>query len=313
VSVAPPVMAPPRLARSGRQSQPAWWIAAAFAVLAIAEGGIIANLVLRSRSSGGTAGLGSPHATQMASAGSRLVEPSSFGVGSGQPVQSPAGGAAVTTTALNAASVSQLEINSDPPGARVTVDDKARGSTPVTLAVSPGPHAVVVSDGTTNSRQTVNAVAGATATLLASFGAPPMAAGWLSIHSPLDLQVHEGQSLIGVSSADRLMMAAGRHVLDLSNADAAFQTTLTVVVEAGKTTTSTVAIPNGSLSLNALPWANVTLDGQALAGTTPFANLEVPLGPHEVVWRHPQFGERRQTVMVTAKGPVRLQVDLRVK
>jgi len=86
-----------------------------------------------------------------------------------------------------------------------------------------------------------------------------------------------------------------------------------VVVEAGKTATSTVTIPNGSLSLNALPWASVTIDGQALPGTTPFANLQVPLGPHEIVWTHPQLGERRQTVVVNAKAPVRLVVDLRVK
>jgi hypothetical protein len=88
---------------------------------------------------------------------------------------------------------------------------------------------------------------------------------------------------------------------------------VTVVVEPGKTATSTVAIPDGSLSLNALPWANVTLDGQALPGTTPFANLQVPLGSHEIVWTHPQLGERRQTVLVGAKAPVRLVMDLRVK
>ena len=73
--------------------------------------------------------------------------------------------------------------------------------------------------------------------------------------------------------------------------------------------TASVTIPNGSLSLNALPWANVTLDGKALTGTTPFANLDVPLGPHEIVWNHPQLGERRETVIVTAKAPVRRVLD----
>jgi hypothetical protein len=83
-----------------------------------------------------------------------------------------------------------------------------------------------------------------------------------------------------------------------------------VDITAGKVTNANITVPKGSLSINALPWAYVLLDGQQLTGTTPFANLEVPLGTHEVIWRHPQLGERRQTVVVTAKTPVRLQIDL---
>jgi len=62
--------------------------------------------------------------------------------------------------------------------------------------------------------------------------------------------------------------------------------------------------------VNALPWATVLLDGKEI-GTTPVANLDVPLGTHELVFRHPQFGERKQTVVVTAKAPVRVVQDLR--
>ena len=44
-------------------------------------------------------------------------------------------------------------------------------------------------------------------------------------------------------------------------------------------------------------------------GTTPLANIVVPIGDHEVVWRHPEFGERRQTVRVTAGTPARIGMD----
>jgi hypothetical protein len=44
-------------------------------------------------------------------------------------------------------------------------------------------------------------------------------------------------------------------------------------------------------------------------GTTPLGNLSVPAGMHEVVWRHPNFGERRQTVKVSAESPARAGVD----
>jgi hypothetical protein len=35
----------------------------------------------------------------------------------------------------------------------------------------------------------------------------------------------------------------------------------------------------------------------------------VTIGNHEIVWRHPQHGERRQTVKVTAGAVVRAGVD----
>ena len=72
--------------------------------------------------------------------------------------------------------------------------------------------------------------------------------------------------------------------------------------------TATVTLPNGTLSVNALPWAEVWVDGRS-SGTTPLANLAVPIGSHEIVLRHPQLGERRRTVTVTTQTPVRVGVD----
>jgi hypothetical protein len=53
----------------------------------------------------------------------------------------------------------------------------------------------------------------------------------------------------------------------------------------------------------------VSLDGASL-GQTPISNLQVAVGTHEMVFRHPQLGERRQSVTVTAKGPNRIAADL---
>ncbi len=71
-----------------------------------------------------------------------------------------------------------------------------------------------------------------------------------------------------------------------------------------------VPVPNGTVSLNALPWANVWVDGREI-GTTPIANIDLPIGSHDILWRHPQLGERRQTVTVTAKTPLRLVMDFK--
>ena len=82
-------------------------------------------------------------------------------------------------------------------------------------------------------------------------------------------------------------------------------------VTAGSTATVRVDVPSGpALNINALPWAQAWVDGKPV-GETPIGNYQVSVGTHEVLFRHPDLGERRQTVVVTLKGPARVSVDLR--
>jgi serine/threonine-protein kinase len=69
-------------------------------------------------------------------------------------------------------------------------------------------------------------------------------------------------------------------------------------------------VPTGLLSVNAVPWASVSVDGGEV-GTTPLANVALPIGSHEVVWRHPQLGERRRTIAITARTPTRIGMDFK--
>jgi serine/threonine-protein kinase len=78
-----------------------------------------------------------------------------------------------------------------------------------------------------------------------------------------------------------------------------------VTVKGGQMTSLNISVPNGRVSINAAPWAEVTIDGTP-AGQTPLANLSLPIGTHEVVFRHPQFGERKQTITVKADGMTRV-------
>jgi len=70
-----------------------------------------------------------------------------------------------------------------------------------------------------------------------------------------------------------------------------------------------VALPNGALSVNAVPWAEVFVDGRSI-GVTPLGAVAVPIGSHEVVWKHPQLGEKRRTVIVGAQTPARMTMDM---
>jgi hypothetical protein len=54
----------------------------------------------------------------------------------------------------------------------------------------------------------------------------------------------------------------------------------------------------------------VWVDGDRV-GDTPMGNISLPIGIHDVLFRHPELGEQRQTVTVTLNGPARLSVDMR--
>jgi serine/threonine-protein kinase len=203
----------------------------------------------------------------------------------------------------------RLEISSDPAGARVSVDGTPRGVTPLSLpSIAVGEHRVTLSTDQSSIQRQVTVAAGATATVMATIANAGAAGGWATIKSPIELQVFEGGQLIATTSTPRFMLPAGRHDLEVTNPELEFRAPLRVEIEAGKTAAASVSIPNGSLSVNALPWAEVIIDGKA-AGPTPIGNLSIPIGSHEIVWRHPQLGERKRVVSVAARTPVRVGMD----
>lgn len=205
-----------------------------------------------------------------------------------------------------------LSITTDPPGSEVLVDGQMRGVAPITLRDLPvGQHRVAVrANGTTNTR-TVQVEAGATASLF--FGAATQTVavpGSIAIASPVPVQVFEDQRLIGTSDMDRILLPAGEHVIELVADAIGYRATRTVNVTTGQTAALAVDLPRAPLSINAIPWAEVFIDGTRI-GETPLGNLAQTLGNHEIVFRHPQLGERRVNVMVTMKEPARVSIDMR--
>ena len=126
------------------------------------------------------------------------------------------------------------------------------------------------------------------------------------------MNVFEGDQLIGTKDTRRLMLSAGTHQLDIVNGDLGYASRRTVKVTPGKLTPLKVEMSPGALAINALPWAEVWLDGQPL-GATPIGNLKTSVGTHEVVFRHPKLGEQRRTVVVPLSGIARISVDMGTK
>ena len=207
-----------------------------------------------------------------------------------------------------------LLIQSDPSGAQVFVDGVDRGKAPANIAaLTPGEHEVVLQGAAGPPvRQRVVIEAGVTASVLApvSTAAPGPVSGWIALKAPMTIEVRENGKLLGTTDTDRIMLAAGRHELQLSNQTLGYQGTRAVMVPSGRVATVNIELPQGVININAAPWAEVFIDGRRV-GETPIGNLPVTIGPHEVVFRHPQLGEKRQAVSVTLNAPVRVSVDMK--
>lgn len=209
----------------------------------------------------------------------------------------------------------KLQVRTEPSGAKVTVDGHVFGRSPVTVeGLTPGSHLVVLENDLGSVKETVTIEAGATASLVVPMSTPQGApvSGWIAVNAPADVQIFENGRLLGSSKSERIMVSVGRHELEVVNETLGYRATQVVQVQPGQLSSFRPDWPKGALALNALPWADVFIDGK-LVGETPIGNIAVPIGAHEIVFRHPDLGEQRVNTIVTFGAPARLSVDLRKK
>jgi hypothetical protein len=212
--------------------------------------------------------------------------------------------AAETRLAGAAGKTGRLEVETQPAGARVLLDGKPAGESPLAIdGVPAGRHTVTFISSAGSVKRTVRIEAGRTAKLDV-----PIFSGWVGIYAPFIVEVAEEGRAIGTTEDPRIMLSPGRHVLTLTNRELAYSSVHTVEIEPGEVRSLTVD-PRGSVNLNATPWAEVWIDGRK-AGDTPIANRPMPLGIREIVFRHPEFGERRVTLTVKGDTPAAVSVDM---
>jgi hypothetical protein len=139
--------------------------------------------------------------------------------------------------------------------------------------------------------------------------APPRSGGF-RISAPVEVHVLDGERVLGSSADGPIIAAVGRHEFEFVNSAIGYRARRVVDVKAGQITSVSVTVPNGVLNINAVPWASVWIDGTSY-GDTPLGNLSIAPGEHEVVFRHPQFGERREKATVRAETTTRVAVNFR--
>jgi len=228
--------------------------------------------------------------------------------------------------------LASLSVQSNPPGVPIFIDGVERGVTPARLTLAPGPHILELRRGvprvmpltlaagaevsqyiefadTTLSEQLIVPDAEASQPEPIPSTVAPVA-GWISAKLPFTVEIHEKGRLLGTTDADRIMLAAGPHEIEFVNETLGYRARRTVQVTPGRLTSIDLELPRGVVNLNASPWAEVYIDGERV-GDTPIGNLAVPIGPHEILFRHPEFGEKRHAVSVTAGVPVRISVEMK--
>jgi hypothetical protein len=197
----------------------------------------------------------------------------------------------------------RLAITTQPAGARVTVDGKAVGETPLTLdTVSLGRHVIVITAASgASAKRTVRIEAGKTVAIDL-----PLFSGFAAISAPFVVDVSEHGKTLGTSS-DQILLTPGRHDLRLSNKELGYVGSESVEIQPGDVTRLSID-PRGRANINAAPWAEVWIDGEK-AGDTPLANVAIRLGVREIVFKNPQFGERKVTATITATAPATISID----
>ncbi len=200
----------------------------------------------------------------------------------------------------------ELRVESVPDGARVVLDGREVGFTPLTLKdVAAGRHALILEGDSGTLRRTVRVQADER-----TVARYEITAGFLAIVSRIPVEIFDGNRKLGASDGGHILLAPGQHKVRLVNKQYGYREEVEFSIKPGEVSTHTVTLPEGSLHITTEPGAEIFVEGE-LMGVAPLAAFRVPIGAREVLVRHPDLGERRQSVDVVQGQPVELSVIFR--
>jgi len=198
-----------------------------------------------------------------------------------------------------------VRVTSTPAGARVLLDGKPRGVTPLTLSdLSPGKHEVALESNAGTVRRTVTVVANETAQIEES-----IFSGWLAVYAPFEVVIAEANRVLRPDERGQILLPPGLHDLRVANRTLGYEATWSVEIKPGETTNLRVTPGPSTLTVTSPETAEVWVDGTKV-GETPLNAASVPLGTHEVLVKRASGTERRYTITVGVK-PFTLNADFR--
>jgi len=124
----------------------------------------------------------------------------------------------------------------------------------------------------------------------------------LTVFSRIPLDIHLDGKRIGTTDDGQLLVPPGAHRFELVSRRYNYRGEVSLSLQAGQMMTHTVSLPSGLLRVRGAAGTEVWVEGEHV-GALPLADVSVPIGTREVVFRHPQQGERRQMIEVGAGAP----------
>ena len=147
---------------------------------------------------------------------------------------------------VGVSTLGRLSIQSSPVGATVLLDGQPRGVTPLELPDVPaGQHELVLDLKGQRVRQSVTVATGITTTIdvpvvaappieaAGMFPAPVPTTGAVLVQAPFEMQVFEGDTLLGLTGA-RLTLTPGPHNLEVVSETLSFRSATSVEIVAGR-------------------------------------------------------------------------------
>ena len=211
----------------------------------------------------------------------------------------------VTATKVSGAAkgTGQLQVESSPTGARVLIDGKDRGVTPLTVdGLASGSHKVVVRGDDGSVQRTVSIAAGELLQLSES-----IYSGWLHVAAPFEIQISEGRRSIRLDDSNQVLLAPGPHDVRFENRTFGLREVRHLEIRPGETTAVSLELPVSHLTVTSSEPATVAIDGQPV-GETPLTEHAVPVGTRDVTVTSASGQVRHQ--MITMKvQPAQIEVD----
>jgi len=196
----------------------------------------------------------------------------------------------------------RLQVHSTPSGARVSVDGRPHGVTPLTIGdLTEGPHTVTIDSDQGSLHKTVTIEENQTAEM-----SEAIFPGWVRIVAPIEMQVSDEKGTVRLDEKNQGMLSPGKHVLRLENRALGFHETRTVEIEPGAITSVPLDIPRSKMTVTASQPSEVFVDDQRV-GQTPLSDFPIVIGTHEVRLKS-SLGERLVTTTVTME-PAAVSVD----
>jgi hypothetical protein len=183
--------------------------------------------------------------------------------------------------------------------------ERAATATPAPAAKTPEINAEIVPAPKSAKRVAPEAAAprtGQTAAPAAAAQGTGTGPAMLTVFSRIPLDVYFEGKRIGTTDDGQLLVPAGSHKFELVNRRYGYRGDLTLSLQAGQIVTHTVSLPSGVLRVRGAAGTEVWVEGEHM-GSLPLGDVSVPIGTREVVFRHPQQGERRQMIEVGAAAP----------